>query len=759
MVQKRLEAMRREHCEAADATVRWMTGNYFVTTNALTEWWFVEAPFETEKQPEEIRDAPWPVEGDCLLDAARALAGGTRPDWLDHRTLAHLDSEDKWDLLNARDVTMLPTEQEKAGWRGARFVDMARSVLHGDETQKKKVYFAFYGDERRAEERTKVETDELKAMPPKPMRPAEGGVGEVYDEASDPVAARRKQLESLAESHHEPKGGWSQAERSQKVRELFARLHLKIQEKDSSDRSRGIPPIQSRDKVLRAPRALSEFSADRRTKDAQLSALGLPPITDAELIGLRLYTGPMFEKYNNMLRYLGAHLPFMKRFFEETNKGNRYTNTVHTISEAIGKLSKLTPPYKLYKGTGAGLRLPDKFLKPGGLGYGLDGDGNAADLRVRGGVEFAFMSSTPQRSVALHYAKDKHPQMVFEIQQGMVDRGAEIMWLSQYPGEVETVWPPLTGLEVQMEERTQTITLPELSSRADGTMTFEYSPRGLAARGIGEGETLVGGVLGRRTGVVTEADGSRAEEVLWTLPAPKGKKQGDSHTLRWSVPAIYSDAKHPDVTIVKFWPTAGGTRMPLLAPPAGYEAVTGQIAAVPKAAKLQAEAPAPAPTPAPAPAPAPVHAPLHAPAPAAAAASPAEPTPEPAVASGAGQLVVRSTGTKDDPTKGRVAVTDAEAAAAALGAGYDVATKEEVIAANPAEHRGNWHWAWARVERNAFVKMANYGSVEQPDWKYLGDERELSQLSPSDAADWVYVVERPSPAAREPEPEPSCNRW
>ena len=31
---------------------------------------------------------------------------------------------------------------------------------------------------------------------------------------------------------------------------------------------------------------------------------------------------------------------------------------------------------------------------------------------------------------------------------GMVDRGADVSWLSQYPGECEILFAPLTGLEV-----------------------------------------------------------------------------------------------------------------------------------------------------------------------------------------------------------------------------------------------------------------------------------------------------------------------
>ena len=43
----------------------------------------------------------------------------------------------------------------------------------------------------------------------------------------------------------------------------------------------------------------------------------------------------------------------------------------------------------------------------------------------------------------------KKAGVIFEVQQGMVDRGADIGWLSQYPHEQEICFPPLTGIEVQ----------------------------------------------------------------------------------------------------------------------------------------------------------------------------------------------------------------------------------------------------------------------------------------------------------------------
>ena len=70
--------------------------------------------------------------------------------------------------------------------------------------------------------------------------------------------------------------------------------------------------------------------------------------------------------------------------------------------------------------------LPSSFLK-------------ANEFLVRGGVELGFMSTTTNREVALEYAGDNVTTggFLLEIQQGMVDRGALLDWLSQYPHEQE----------------------------------------------------------------------------------------------------------------------------------------------------------------------------------------------------------------------------------------------------------------------------------------------------------------------------------
>ena len=48
-------------------------------------------------------------------------------------------------------------------------------------------------------------------------------------------------------------------------------------------------------------------------------------------------------------------------------------------------------------------------------------------MNVRGGIELAFMSTTTKRDVAMKFASDEDkPSLVFEIQMGMVDRGAPV---------------------------------------------------------------------------------------------------------------------------------------------------------------------------------------------------------------------------------------------------------------------------------------------------------------------------------------------
>jgi hypothetical protein len=179
---------------------------------------------------------------------------------------------------------------------------------------------------------------------------------------------------------------------------------------------------------LRVPTPLAAFDAALAERNAQLAALDVPQLQPAELAAARLYTGPMYLKYNLVLR--GSHADADVSWRQQLAvlcMGNPYTTTLHAINSAVSKLAKLTPAGKVYRGMARSV-LPPSFTQE-----------NA--FHVRGGIETAFMSTTTDRAVALSYAQDRGgggaPGLTIEIQQGMVDRGASLGWLSQYPHEAE----------------------------------------------------------------------------------------------------------------------------------------------------------------------------------------------------------------------------------------------------------------------------------------------------------------------------------
>ena len=221
----------------------------------------------------------------------------------------------------------------------------------------------------------------------------------------------------------------------------------------------------------RRPRSLADLEAAMEAgANEELRKLGEPEMSMDEVVGLRLYTGPLFVKYNGVLRGLNSAVPSLQRalvnlccdaatadaFSEGTLtymqcKGhvNLYTTTLHVINSGIVKTSKLTYACPVYRGV-SGMALPDAFWTPNKHG-------------VRGGIEGAFMSCSKDRKVAMQYAASGGQTIIFEIQQGMIDRGAEIAWLSQYPGEAEILFAPLTGLEVRSTRVDGSVLVVEVS--------------------------------------------------------------------------------------------------------------------------------------------------------------------------------------------------------------------------------------------------------------------------------------------------------
>ena len=87
---------------------------------------------------------------------------------------------------------------------------------------------------------------------------------------------------------------------------------------------------------------------------------------------------------------------------------------------------------------------------------------------VKGGIESAFMSATTDREVAIAYAASAGAGFIFEIKQGMIDRGADIEWLSQYPRYMKALRTRLERLRGQYEkDRKNMATLAALQAPLD----------------------------------------------------------------------------------------------------------------------------------------------------------------------------------------------------------------------------------------------------------------------------------------------------
>jgi hypothetical protein len=130
----------------------------------------------------------------------------------------------------------------------------------------------------------------------------------------------------------------------------------------------------------------------------------------AEIIALVMFTGPMIEIYNPILRKFPKE---QHDYFEQV--GNRFPSTLFAFCSAMVKLSRvssLTAGTKVYRGIGGDRQLPDSFFQPDECG-------------ARSYVEPGYMSTTAQLKVALDYSgsKDGKPMpQVIVLQVGAVDR-------------------------------------------------------------------------------------------------------------------------------------------------------------------------------------------------------------------------------------------------------------------------------------------------------------------------------------------------
>jgi hypothetical protein len=185
---------------------------------------------------------------------------------------------------------------------------------------------------------------------------------------------------------------------------------------------------------------LTTYCARMEEKNARLHAMEQETFVLEEVVAGNLYTGPMYLKYNAVLRSFSGVAFLIEqcvkyKLGESTDEAGRfslaptrYATTIYAINSLIVKGSKLTVVTPVFRGVAA-MRLPQTMLTP-------NEDG------VSGGVEYGFSSATRELKTARFYAKTSKADVastVLEVQMGQIDRGCDLGWASQFPHEAEVL--------------------------------------------------------------------------------------------------------------------------------------------------------------------------------------------------------------------------------------------------------------------------------------------------------------------------------
>ena len=186
---------------------------------------------------------------------------------------------------------------------------------------------------------------------------------------------------------------------------------------------------------------LADFVNHRCSRTAHLS--------EAHVLALRLYTTAAFQSINQPLRDLS-----------DERRPHPFPVTVNYIRDGISKLRAVEG------------RREQRFGAIGtvDLWRGMRNMTVAPDFHKHGGTELSPMSTTTQAHVALQYARSAAP-LLFKIRTtSFLQRGADLDYLSAFPGEHEILYPPLTHLlptgrtmKVRFEEQQMTVEVVEVS--------------------------------------------------------------------------------------------------------------------------------------------------------------------------------------------------------------------------------------------------------------------------------------------------------
>jgi len=159
----------------------------------------------------------------------------------------------------------------------------------------------------------------------------------------------------------------------------------------------------------------------------------LAKLTECEVVALRMYTLPVFVHINDPLRDL-----------ERVRNGVAHPLPllVEHLTSAIKKLRRIDAGH-------ASATQSKVFWR------GMKDLEVTEQFSTEGGTELAPMSTTSELGTAIFYSMSKR-SLIFCIQtRNKLQRGVDLEWISAFPNEAETLFPPLTYL--QPTGRTQEI--------------------------------------------------------------------------------------------------------------------------------------------------------------------------------------------------------------------------------------------------------------------------------------------------------------
>lgn len=172
------------------------------------------------------------------------------------------------------------------------------------------------------------------------------------------------------------------------------------------------------------PLTADDISGQSQTIDKLMTS---SDVKDAGLerhhvLALRLYTTSSYKSINDPMRQSPPVLP------------HPFAATLYFISDALSKLREVQGKDPLVHNTTLifwrgmkNLSITEEFVRTGG-------------------TEMACMSTTSSQEVAIDFAKSDSPLLFKFVSKSFMSHGANISFLSVYPGEKEVLYPPLTYL-------------------------------------------------------------------------------------------------------------------------------------------------------------------------------------------------------------------------------------------------------------------------------------------------------------------------